>query len=246
MKKKTKIVLLSILLVVVALTATVFVYLTDYSDGDGTAFSYIDNPPAAVSVNNDYANGLYFEPKGDYDTGVIFYPGARINIEAYAPYACSLAENGFLCVIVKMPMNLAVSDKEAADRVYGDFPKVSNWFIAGHSMGGTAAEDYALSNIDGLKGIMVLGSRITSDFSNTCFPVLSVTATNDGICTPELIEKNKTPIPRCLRNVVVKGGCHAYFGSYGPQAGDGEPEISWEEQYQLVTASMIEFINDYK
>ena len=36
-----------------------------------------------------------------------------------------------------------------------------------------------------------------------------------------------------LRNQVnrmIEGGCHAYFGDYGPQAGDGTPTISRQDQ----------------
>jgi hypothetical protein len=32
--------------------------------------------------------------------------------------------------------------------------------------------------------------------------------------------------------VVIEGGCHSYFGSYGMQEGDGTPTITREQQME--------------
>lgn len=41
-------------------------------------------------------------------TGLIFYPGGKVQYEAYAPLLYHLAENGIFCVLLHMPGNLAV------------------------------------------------------------------------------------------------------------------------------------------
>ena len=56
---------------------------------------------------------IAFEPeKRIGETGVIFYPGAFVAPEAYAPLALEIAEQGYPVYIVRMPMNLAVLSPE--------------------------------------------------------------------------------------------------------------------------------------
>ena len=54
----------------------------------------------------------------------------------------------------------------------------------------------------------------------------------------EKYEKYKKNLPADLRELVIEGGCHAYFGMYGAQKGDGEPTLTNEEQIVL-TAQYI-------
>ena len=42
--------------------------------------------------------------------------------------------------------------------------------------------------------------------------------------------------------MVLNGGCHAQFGSYGPQDGDGVPTISGEEQVRQTADAISAFI----
>jgi len=42
---------------------------------------------------------------------------------------------------------------------------------------------------------------------------------------------------------VIDGGCHAYFGSYGPQKGDGSPSMSDREQQEIAADVIAEWIN---
>ena len=54
----------------------------------------------------------------------MFYPGGKVQAEAYAPLMQDLADREFLCVIVCMPFNLAVLDANGADGVQEQFPAV--------------------------------------------------------------------------------------------------------------------------
>ena len=47
--------------------------------------------------------------------GLIFYLGGKVENTAYAPLLHDLAADGILCVLVKIPCNLAVLDMNAAD-----------------------------------------------------------------------------------------------------------------------------------
>ncbi|MBE2268205.1 MAG: alpha/beta hydrolase, partial [Anaerolinea sp.] len=75
---------------------------------------------SAVTV--DSSRWLVFKPNVEATTGLIFYPGGKVNPAAYAPLARAAAEAGFLAVIVPMPLNLAILDTSAADAVIDAFP----------------------------------------------------------------------------------------------------------------------------
>lgn len=75
----------------------------------------------------------------DPAAGLIFYPGGKVENTAYAPLLHDLAEDGILCVLVKMPCNLAVLDMNAADSIPERFSEVTDWYIGGHSLGGAMA-----------------------------------------------------------------------------------------------------------
>ena len=46
-------------------------------------------------------------------------------------------------------------------------------------------------------------------------------------------------LPISTPDIEIEGGCHAYFGMYGEQDGDGEPTLTPAEQI-LITADYIE------
>jgi len=70
------------------------------------------------SVLVDTEPWLVFQPaEGQASTGLILYPGARVDPRAYAPVARAIAEKGYLVVIVPMPLNLAVLGADQAAEV---------------------------------------------------------------------------------------------------------------------------------
>lgn len=58
----------------------------------------------------------------------------------------------------------------------------------------------------------------------------------------EKYEKYRSNLPDGFTERVIEGGCHAYFGMYGRQDGDGEPSISPEEQVHKAAEIVAEFI----
>ncbi len=46
------------------------------------------------------------------------------------------------------------------------------------------------------------------------------------------------------KGIIIDGGCHAYFGMYGVQEGDGTPKISNEEQIEQTADAIANLIND--
>lgn len=91
-------------------------------------------PTDAVAVQRLEDGDIAFVP-GDPRAGIVFYPGGKVQAEAYAPLMRDLADRGLLCVIVCMPSNLAVLDANGADGVQGRFPAVRRWILMGRSLG---------------------------------------------------------------------------------------------------------------
>ena len=94
-----------------------------------------------TEVSETDAYIAYGDPQSE--TGLIFYPGAKVEETAYAPVMDGLAQQGIFCVTVKMPAHLAILKPNAADEVRQEFGEVKHWYLAGHSLGGAMAGSYA-------------------------------------------------------------------------------------------------------
>lgn len=132
-----------------------------------------------------------------------------------------------------MPGNLAVLDVNAADGIMEQYMAVNSWYIGGHSLGGAMAAIYAANHSSELNGLILLAAYSTSDLKNSGLEVLSIYGTEDKVLDFEKYEKYRNNLPLETTEFVVDGGCHAGFGFYGPQDGDGTPTIANEEQIAL-------------
>ena len=112
------------------------IYVSDYYHADPAAEDALVSDDV-VSVTEQNGNWV-FAPESP-TAGLIFYPGGKVENTAYAPLLHDLAEDGILCVLVKMPCNLAVLDMNAADSIPERFSEVTDWYIGGHSLGGAMA-----------------------------------------------------------------------------------------------------------
>ena len=196
---------------------------------------------SGAQVQVDTEPWLIFRP-GDSQTavGLLLYPGGRVDPRAYAPAARALAGEGYLVVIVPMPLNLALSAPNLAAKVMAAFPRTGYWAVGGHSLGGAMASRCAYRNPDAVRGLVLWGAypASTDDLSGYAVTVTSVYGTRDGLATEAKIAASRPLLPADTRWVSIEGGNHAQFGWYGPQAGDGSPTISREEQQkQIVTAT---------
>ena len=193
----------------------------------------------------DVDGWLVFEPTGsEPTTGLIFYPGGRVDYRAYAPHARDIAAGGFTVVVVPMPLNLAVFGINRAKGVINAFPEIDNWAIGGHSLGGAMAAEYASSNPTRVSGLVLWASFPggNNDLSNSNLPVLSVYASNDGLATLEDIADSRERLPASTTFVEITGGNHAGFGWYGDQNGDGVASLSKAEQQDQIVQATVTFL----
>lgn len=235
MKTRWKVFIGFLALVLIA-TSAFFIYVSDYYHADQSALN-VAISKSEVEISN--RNGaLEFDP-GNADTAIIFYPGGKVEYTAYEPLMIKIAQKGILCILPKMPFNLAVFDIDAADQYLSDYPDIQHWYVGGHSLGGSMAARYASTNSETMEGFILLASYSTSDVSASNMKVLSIYGTNDGVLNKKSYEKNKRNLPSNMTELVLEGGNHAGFGCYGPQHGDGKADITSEQQ-QTDTAQAIE------
>ncbi|KAJ1567947.1 hypothetical protein HK096_008073 [Nowakowskiella sp. JEL0078] len=117
--------------------------------------------------------------------GIIFYPGGKVDSRAYAPFCNNVVtqmitqkQQRVLCVIIPMPLNLAIFNINAAKSVQDYFSPggiavsakypgltdyqnktmgISKWIIGGHSLGGAMACSY-IGGTEGTDSIGKIGS----------------------------------------------------------------------------------------
>jgi pimeloyl-ACP methyl ester carboxylesterase len=192
-----------------------------------------------------WQGGYSFRPEGQQpDTGLIFYPGGRVDFRSYAPALRLIAAAGYEVVLVRVPLNLAVFNPGAAAAAIEAYPGISRWAVGGHSLGGSMAAWYAHDNLDQINGLVLWASypADSNDFSGTNLPVLSIYGTNDGVAAPERVTAAKNLLPVDTRWGAIDGGNHAQFGDYGEQAGDGQAAISPEQQWVQTAQATIAFL----
>ena len=201
---------------------------------------------ALESVEYIEDDNLVFIPEFGMEeakTGIIFYPGGKVEYTAYAPLMEACAREGIVCVLIKMPGNLAVFDINAAEGIQEQYQTVDKWYMAGHSLGGSMAASYISRHSDEFKGIILLASYSTEALSNKELEVLSIYGTEDQILNKDDYMKYKTNLQSNYVEEVIDGGCHAYFGNYGEQKSDGEAKITAEQQQRLTVQAIKKFVN---
>jgi len=181
-------------------------------------------------------------------TGFIIYPGGRVDYRAYAPAAHQIAAQGYLVVIVRMPLNLAVFGVNAAQELQAAYPNVRQWAIGGHSLGGAMAANFARNHPEMIQGLALWAAYPASsdDLSTSGMKVVSIFGSRDGLATGGKIDASRPLLPANTNWVQIDGGNHAQFGWYGDQAGDNPATISRTDQQAQVVAATLGMLESLK
>lgn len=232
------IILGSIITVIVAIVIAFSIYVNTYYKSSSKAKEALES---SVTVNVSKEKDYYiFEPE-KYETGIIFYPGGKVEAEAYAPLLKKLAENDILCILFKMPFNLAVFDKNKANSVIDKYNV--DWYMSGHSLGGAMASSYTANNLDKIKGLILFAAYSTVDLSDTGLDVLSIYGTNDNILNMKKYQENLKNLPSNYKEFVISGANHSGFADYGLQKNDGTASISNDEQINKSVQFIVDFFS---
>ncbi len=237
-KRQRKLFVIIAVVVAVALGAIggVASYVGDYQRADERAQAALRSSEEVQVRTLDDGN-IVFEPR-DPQAGVVFYPGGKVQPEAYAPLMNALAQRGFVSIIVAMPFNLAVLNVNGADGIQERFPTVERWVLMGHSLGGSIAATYADGHDGQWAGLVLLAAYSTADLSDNDICILSIRGSNDGVLNEQALADNRHNLAFDTPDIVIPGGNHGQFGDYGTQTGDGAATISAEEQ-QAITADEV-------
>lgn len=240
MKKRTKLILPMCLVILLLVGIGGYAYVSDYYHADETALAAMAYQTAdQIQIEQD-GDVTWFIPE-EPSAGLIFYPGGKVEYTAYAPLLRACAEREILCALIRMPCNLAVFNVNGADGIREQFPDLEHWYIAGHSLGGAMAANYAATHSEDYGGLILLAAYSTKDLTQTSLRVLSIYGSKDGVLDRESYKKGWANLPADTTEVILGGGCHAQFGSYGPQDGDGIPTISGEEQIRQTAEAIAAF-----
>jgi hypothetical protein len=200
-----------------------------------------------VQVNE--AGWIVFQPvNADPDTGLIIYPGGRVDPRAYAPIAHAIAQQGYLVVIVPMPLNLAVLGVDRAKEVMAAYPEIQHWAIGGHSLGGAMAAHFAYKHPHLVQGLLLWAAYPpkSDDLSGQSLKTVSILGSLDGLGTAQGVEKTRHLLPQETQYLVIQGGNHAQFGSYGKQPGDAEAAIPRSDQQAQAVRATLDLLANLK
>lgn len=185
-------------------------------------------------------NGYIFDGPGK-DTALVFYPGAKVQCEAYAPVMLKLSQNGIDCFLTSMPFNFALFGESRCESFFNSY-SYESWILSGHSMGGLVSANYVAKHPEKVKGLVLLAAYPSKTISND-INLLSIYGSNDGCMEKDTYTKDKANWPSKSSEFIIEGGNHAQFGDYGNQNGDGTATITKYEQWEITTNKILEWIN---
>lgn len=208
-----------------------------------------DDPRVSVDRTDD---GYVLQPAGtEPEAGVVFYPGGRIDPDAYVGSLAALPREANVTVVVpKQPLNLAVVDyglaqngvgSHAAKSAMTKHPRIDEWYVGGHSLGGAMACRYAAAN-DDVEGLLLYASYCDVDISERDLAVVSVTGSADGVLDRQADERNQGNLPPSTRFAELDGVNHTQFGSY---TGQDEPsKTSYETAHRRLNAVVVPWVQN--
>jgi len=215
----------------------------------GTPFHGSDRSVASVldddAIDVEQIDGGYvLSPADAYsDRALVFYPGARVAPDAYlASLAPLVRETDTTVVVVDMPLNLAILDQGAADRVLDRRPDVDEWYVGGHSLGGAMACRYARANPDRLDSLVLLGSYCDRSIADTDLRTLVVTGAGDTVIDTDAFERNRDNLPGSATVRELPGVNHTQFGSYTGQPGDTPTGTSYATAHRRLTDVLVPWL----
>ena len=241
LKRRYKIII-GILLVITIILVGFVVWAETPPTPMQEAFDALKSDSAVNVSTNDW---IIFQPViSNKNIGFIIYPGGRVDYRSYAPMAHRIAAEGYLVVIVRMPLNLAVLGANKANDVIKSYSQISSWVVGGHSLGGTMAAQFAHENPSIVKGLVLWAAYPASgtNLSKDNLLVTTIHGTNDGLVSLNQIENSLKQLPTSTTRIEISGGNHAQFGWYGDQGGDNKATITREEQENQIFNATVQLL----
>lgn len=190
--KALKITLISILSFILLIFIIFGVYVAIYNHASDDNDQYLNSDEhISVTLKDNMYTFKNNETKSN--TGYIFYPGAKVEYNAYAPVLYKLTkETGVTCYLPHMTFNLAFFSSNIANTIIEDNPSIDSWYLGGHSLGGAMACNYLKDNGNKYKGVILEGSYSVCDLTQyTNLSSLLIKASEDKVLNNDKYEDGK-------------------------------------------------------
>lgn len=232
---------------VIAGSLAVTAVATSRNGATDEALAALESDETVTVTYSKDSDWYLFSPTGPApEIGYVLYPGGWVDPRAYAPLARDIAAEGFTVVLDPAPFNLAVTDFNSANRVIAAFPEIATWAIGGHSLGGAMAAQYIAANPGKMEGLALYAAYPPEgvDLSQVPLAATSVYGDRDGVASVDEVLGGADRLPPDTVFVLVPGGNHTQFGSYGEglQSGDNPATISAEEQRRITGQATVDML----
>ena len=214
----------------------IIIYLNIYYKASKSSYEYLKSSNDVKVVKID--DGYFFDGPSE-EKAIIFYPGAKVESEAYAKLMYNIALNGYDCFLLNMLFRIAFLGSNKASNIMNKY-EYDNYYLAGHSMGGVVAANYVYKNSDNVKGLLLLASYSTKKIDDE-IKMISIYGDKDGVLNMNSYKNSFKYNSKQFKEVIIPGGNHANFGDYGFQKGDNESDISMDEQIAYVVHALTFF-----
>jgi hypothetical protein len=195
-----------------------------------------------VTFSQDGDRYTWEPAAGGATTGLIVYPGGKVEPAAYGPLARAIAAEGYVVEVIAMPLNLAVLGISRADDTIAAHPEIEHWAIGGHSLGGSMAAQYASEHPDTIDGLVFWASYGTMDLSGSGLAVLSIWGSLDAGAARMGGAEARGAVPADAVFIEIAGGNHEQMGWYTGQPNDPPATISRAEQQAQVAAATVDLL----
>lgn len=212
-------------LLLVGLVVGFLVWANQISPADQNFVTTVQHNPNLTVTETDHS---IIMKSNDYHakTGIVFIPGAKVEPQAYLYKLSGIVEStGITVVITKPYFNLALFDLRPIGSFTNDVNDIGKWYIAGHSLGGVRACQYAADNSTHVAGLILFGSYCDTDVT---VPTISLTGDEDKLTSDQDVKDHRDHLKGDVTTYEISDASHASFGDYGKQSGDGEANIDSE------------------
>lgn len=170
MKKQRKhrvfrIVLVFLIALVCALALGIHIYASDYYHALPQATDAETSTESVEVQKLDNGDVTFVPADSSASAALVFYPGGKVEADAYAPLLARLAQQDVACVLVRMPENLAVLAPNRADRGRAELEQaISEQESSGSAddSQGAGSDDEQAGNLDNAQTGSSDGTRVAS------------------------------------------------------------------------------------
>lgn len=198
--KKAKKIILAILIILFGSSA---IYLGNYYHSVDVEKYMASSSEVTIKK---FDKGWFFDGAGE-EKALIFYPGAKVATEAYAPLMYQLAENGVDCFLVEMPFHMAFFGMNRAEEIMQKY-NYEAWYLGGHSLGGAMAANfvagYVEDHADGIRGLLLLAAYPTKDLSSSDMSVVTVYGSEDGVLNMDKLWRDGNLCHKIIRKSALR------------------------------------------